>query len=203
MADRYTYLPGIGLFIIVSWGLNDLLNFHPQKTKIAAVAGSLALAGCLAATSIQLKYWQGSLELFWHTIQVTTDNYAAYNCMGIALENIGKKDEARALYAASVHVEPDYPLGQFNLGMILLEQGSADEASNHLAIAARLAPRDPVMQFDFGTYLLQHGKPDEAAGHFKAALAGKPDFAEARHSLEQALNKTNSAPSPPANRSTP
>jgi tetratricopeptide (TPR) repeat protein len=187
MADRYTYLPAIGLFIVVVWGLNDFLNFHPQKAKIAAVAGSLALAGCLAVSSIQLNYWRNSLALFLHTVEVTTDNYAAENCLGTALENIGKKDEAAKLYAESVRVEPDYPLGQFNLGMILLEQGMAGEASNHLAIAAQLAPRDPVMQFDFGMFLLQHGNPGEAVNHFKAALAAKPDFPEAKRELAKLL----------------
>ena len=187
MADRYTYLPSIGLFIVVVWGLNDLLNSHPQKTKIAAIAGSLALAGCLAVTSIQLRYWRNSVAIFLHTVEITSDNYAAENCLGTALENIGKKDEAERLYAESVRVEPDYPLGQFNLGMILLEQGRGDEASNHLALAAQLAPRDPVMQFDFGMFLRQHGKPAEAAVHFKAALAAKPDFSEAKRELTKLL----------------
>jgi tetratricopeptide (TPR) repeat protein len=203
MADRYTYLPAIGLFIVVVWGVNDLLNSHPQKAKIAAVAGSLVIVGCLAVTSIQLNYWRNSVQLFWHTVQVTTDNYAAENCLGTALENIGKKDEAEKIYAESVRVEPDYPLGQFNLGMILLEQGRADEASNHLAIAAQLAPRDPVMQFDFGIYLLQHGKADEAADRFRAALAAKPDFTEARRSLDEALGKTKMSSPTNAIRSTP
>jgi tetratricopeptide (TPR) repeat protein len=203
MADRYTYLPGIGLFIIVAWALNDLLNSHPQKAKIAAVAGSLALTGCLAVSSIQLNYWRDSLSLFLHTVEVTTDNYAAENCLGTALEEAGRKDAAETCYAESVRVEPDFPLGQFNLGMILLEQDKEDEASNHLAIAAQLAPRDPVMQFDFGTYLLQHGKPDEAADHFKAALAAKPDFPEARRSLDEALGKIKTASPTNANGSTP
>jgi tetratricopeptide (TPR) repeat protein len=187
MADRYTYLPGIGLFIVAVWGLNDLLNSRPQKAKIAALAGSLALAGCLAVTSIQLSYWRNGVELFWHTVQVTTDNYAAENCLGLALEDIGQKDAAAKLYAESVRVEPDFALGQFNLGMILLEQGRSDEASNHLAAAAQLAPRDPVMQFDFGTYLLQHGRPDAAANYFRAALADRPDFPEAKTNLATSL----------------
>lgn len=157
MADRYTYLPSIGLFIIVAWGLNDLVSSYPQKVKIAGLAGGLALAGCLAVMSIQLNYWRSSLALFSHTIEVTTDNYAAENCLGTVLENLGKPDDARRLYADSVRIEPDFPLGQFNLGMILLEQGRAEEASNHLAIAARLALGDPVMQYDFGIYLSQHG----------------------------------------------
>ena len=202
MADRYTYLPGIGLFIIVVWGLNDLLNSRPQKAKIAAVAGSLALAGCLAATSIQLSYWRNSIELFRHTVRVTTDNYAAADCLGKALEETGLVAPAAQLYAEAVRIEPDYPMSQFDLGMILLEQGRADEASNHLAAAAQLAPRNPVMQFDFGTYLLQHGKPDEAANYFKAALAAKPDFPEARRNLDEALDKIKTASPTNVNHST-
>ena len=187
MADRYTYLPGIGLFIIVAWGLNDLLNSHPQKMKIAAAAGCLALVGCLAVTSIQLNYWRSSVAIFLHTVQVTTDNYAAEDCLGKALEEIGRIDDAEKFYALCVQTQPDYPMGQFDLGLILLQLGKPDEASNHLAIAAQLVPNNPVMQFDFGTYLLQHGKPDEAAKYFKAALAAKPDFPEAKASLAAAL----------------
>jgi protein O-mannosyl-transferase len=198
MADRFSYLPSIGIFILVVWGVNDLLDSHPKKIKIAAFAGGIALAGCLIVTSIQLRYWQNSLQLFWHTIQVTTDNYAADDCMGNALENIGKNAEAEKLYAEAVRVEPDYPMAQFHLGMILLQRGDSDEASNHLAAAVQLSPHNPVMQYDFGTYLSQHGKPDEAAAHFKAALADKPDFPEARRQLDLLSSKTNS----PANHST-
>jgi protein O-mannosyl-transferase len=191
MADRFSYLPSIGIFIAAVWGVNDLLDSRPQKIKIAAFAGSLALAGCLIVTSIQLKYWQDSLHIFWHTIKVTTDNYAADDCMGNALEDIGKNDEAEKFYAEAVRVEPDYPMAQFHFGMILLQRGDSDEASNHLAEAVQLAPHNPVMQFDFGTYLSQHGKRDEAANHFKTALAYKPDFPEAQKQLNQILQKTN------------
>jgi tetratricopeptide (TPR) repeat protein len=203
MADRYTYLPSIGLFIVVAWALNDFFNSRPQKTQIAAVAGGLALAGCLAVTSIQLTCWRNSLALFLHTVEVTADNYAAEDCLGNALEDAGKKDEAEKLYAESVRGEPDYPLGQFHLGMILLEQGRAEEASNHLAAAAQLSPRDPVMQYDFGVYLLQHGKPARAASYFNAALAAKPDFPEARRRLDEALVKIKTTSATNANGSTP
>jgi hypothetical protein len=198
MADRYTYLPGIGIFILMVWGVNDLLNSQPQKVKIAALAGSVILTGCLVCTSIQLKYWSSSPELFLHTVNVTSDNYAAYDCLGKAVENIGKNDAAEKLYAEAVRIEPDYPMAQFDLGMIQLEQGRPDEASNHLAAAVQLSPRNPVMQFDFGVFLAQHGKPDEAAAHLKAALADKPAFPEARQQLDLLSAKTNA----PANRST-
>jgi tetratricopeptide (TPR) repeat protein len=186
MADRFTYLPGIGLLIAVVWSAYDLFQKTDQK-KYLAIAGAVALAGCLMATSIQINYWQNDLKLFAHTVEVTTDNYAAEVCLGEALERDGHGDNALPLYSDAVRVEPDYPPGQFKLGMILLEQGRAEEASNHLAAAAQLAPRDPVIQFDFGTFLLQHGQPDEAANYFMATLAANPDFAEAKTNLAAAL----------------
>jgi protein O-mannosyl-transferase len=199
IADRYTYIPSIGLFVLVVWGANDFLGRWPEWKKFLPVAGSVALAGCLAVTSIQLNYWQNSIKLFSHAIAVTTNNYAAYNCLGNVLEQVGKKKEAMALYVESVRVEPDYPLGQFNLGMMLLQQGKPDEGFAHLTTAAKLMPSDPTLQFDLGIFLLQHSKPDEAAVHFANALKDKPDFTEARQQLESLSAKTNS----PANRSTP
>jgi tetratricopeptide (TPR) repeat protein len=198
MADRYTYLPGIGIFILVIWGVNDLLNSQPQKIKIAALAGIAVLTGCLVCTSAQLKYWNSSAGLFLHAIEVTTDNYAAEDGLGKALEDMGKNDDAEKLYAEAVRIEPDYPMAQFDLGMALLERGNLNDASNHLAIAVQLSPRNPVMQFDFGTYLLQHGNPAQAAVHFKAALADRPDFPEAQGQLNRILQ----APNAPANHST-
>ncbi len=187
MADRYTYLPGIGLLIALVWGFSDLLSSYPQKKTIAAVIGGLVLIGCIATTSNQLSYWRNSLEIFLHTSEVTTDNYAAYDCLGKSLEQIGKTKDAAILYAQSVQLEPTYPMSQFDLGMMDLEQGKTDEASNHLAIAAGLAPGNPVMQFDFGIFLLQHGQPYAASKYFRAAIADKPDFAEAKTNLATAL----------------
>jgi hypothetical protein len=193
MADRYTYLPSIGIFIIAVWGANDLLNSRPQKIKIAALAGAAILTGCLVCTSIQLNYWRNSVALFAHTVQVTTDNYAAEDCLGKSLENIGKNDDAEKFYAEAVRIEPDYPMAQFDLGMIQVGLGKPDDASNHLATAVQISPHNPVMQFDFGIFLAQHGQPDEAVSHFKTALADKPDFAEAQKQLNQILQKTNAS----------
>jgi tetratricopeptide (TPR) repeat protein len=186
MADRFTYLPGIGLLIAVVWCADALVK-KPNQKKYLAITGAAALAGCLTVTSIQINYWQSDLKLFAHTVKVTTDNYAAEVCLGESLERAGHGDNALLFYSDAVRIEPDYPLGQFNLGMILLEQGRADEASNHLAAAAQLSPRDPVMQFDFGTYLLQHGRPDAAANYFRAALADRPYFPEAKTNLATSL----------------
>ncbi|MFZ0825946.1 MAG: tetratricopeptide repeat protein [Verrucomicrobiia bacterium] len=183
MADRYLYLPSIGLFILVAWGLNELVNFHPSWHKPVVLFCSTALAGCLLVTQIQLSYWQNNLTIFLRTIRVTTDNYAAYTLLGNVLEKSGHQAEAMSLYSESVRVQPDFPMGQFNLGMLLLESGRAEEASNHLAIAAQLMPHNPEVQYDLGVFLRQRGNPTDAVARFQAALQARPDFPGALNEL--------------------
>jgi len=89
MADRYMYIPSIGLFILVVWGVADFLNWRPHWQRIMTMAGGVALAGCLVGTRIQLSYWQNSIELFRHAIEVTTDNFVAYTCLGETLRDLG------------------------------------------------------------------------------------------------------------------
>jgi tetratricopeptide (TPR) repeat protein len=183
MADRYLYLPSIGLFIAIAWGLNDLADFRRRWQKIVALAGIAALAGCLAASRIQLSYWQNSLTVFLHAVNVTTDNYAACNFLGNVFEKAGRNDKALFLYEETVRLQPDFPMGQFNLGMLLLESGRPAEASNHLAVAAQLMPQNPEVQYDWGLFLRRYGSPADAADRFRAALDARPDFPGALNDL--------------------
>ncbi len=185
MSDRYTYLPSVGIFIIIAWGTNDLLRSSPRKRDICILAGGAALITCLVLTSLQLRYWQNSLTLFYHVVLVTKDNYAAEDCLGKTLDGIGQLKLAEQNYEEALRVEPDYPMTQFDLGMNLLKQGDANGASNHLATAIQLWPHNPVMQYDFGIFLWQHGNLEGATNHLTTALVEKPDFAEARQMLER------------------
>ena len=185
MADRYTYLPSIGIFILATWGVNDLLNRSARKTAICALAGGATLATCLALTSVQLSYWKSGVAIFTHTVVVTADNYAAYDCLGKSWKQTGNFNHAEQCYEEAVRLEPDYPMAQFDLGMSLLALGDPLDASNHLATAAQLWPGNGDMQYDFGVFLLQHRDTNDAAAHFATALEDKPDFPEARGQLEQ------------------
>jgi tetratricopeptide (TPR) repeat protein len=189
MADRYMYIPSIGLFIMVVWGVDDFLNWRPHWRRIATLAGGVALAGCLVATRIQLSYWQNSIKLFRHAIEATTDNFVAYTCLGETLGDLGMKKEALMLCAEAVRISPNSPVAQYNLGMALLQNQKLDEAIEHLDAAARLAPHNSEIQYNLGLVFLLHDKPDEAASHFAAALVERPDFAEAHRRLAQALSK--------------
>jgi protein O-mannosyl-transferase len=189
MADRYMYIPSVGLFILVVWGFNDFLNWRPHWRRITTFAGGVALAGCLVGTEIQLSYWQNSIKLFRHAIEVTTDNFVAYTCLGETLNDLGLKKEAMMLCAEAVRIAPNSPVAQYNFGMALLQNNRLDEALAHLDAAARLAPHNSEVQYNFGLFLLLHNKPDEAASHFAATLVERPDFAEAHCRLAQALSQ--------------
>jgi Flp pilus assembly protein TadD len=189
MADRYMYIPSIGLFILVAWGLDDFLNWRPHWRRITTFAGGVALAGCLVGTEIQLGYWQNSIKLFRHAIEATTDNFVAYTCLGQTLSDLGLKKEAMMLCAEAVRIAPNSPVAQYNFGMALLQNNRLDEALAHLDAAAWLAPHNSEIQYNLGLFLLLHNKPDEAASHFAATLVERPHFAEAHRRLAQALSQ--------------
>ena len=182
MADRYTYLPGIGLLIAVVWSA-DALCLRPVTKKLLAAVAEVALAGCLVLTSIQIGYWRNGLTIFTHAVEATSGNYAAEVCLGEQLEDAGKPFQALALYTDAVRLEPTYPLAQYNLGMSLLALGKPDEARAHLQTAAQLMPGNPDLQYDYGLLLRQQGDLAGAVDRFRAALARRPDFPAALNEL--------------------
>jgi Tfp pilus assembly protein PilF len=196
IADRYLYLPSIGLFILIVWGLNDWLNCRPQWRPMVAVAGTAVLAGCLICARIQLGYWQDSLKLLTHTIAVTTDNYSMYNALGTLLEHAGQKDEAMMWYDRSIKVASHYPPAQYNLGMALLKRNWPEQAAEHLAIVAKLMPEEPGPHYSLGQALLATGREDDAMAQFTETLRLDPSYADAHNELAMIFikeGKTNDA----------
>ena len=189
MADRYTYIPSIGLFVLIAWSLNDFVKFHPPWRQAVILAATAALTGCLVCTRIQLTYWQNSITLLRHTITVTTDNYIADNFLGRALDQAGNNDESLPLYAESVRIEPHYPQAQFNLGMAWLNRGQPAEATGPLAAAVRLVPGNPGARYYLGTALFKAERLDDAITQFTAAILINPNLAEAHRQLARALVK--------------
>jgi tetratricopeptide (TPR) repeat protein len=183
MADRYTYIPSIGLFLLIVWGLDALSDCWPHKHYWLAAAGTLALGGCLACTWGQLKCWQDSERLYRHAIAATTDNYIAYDGLGSALEASGKPEEALACYFEAVRLKPRYPEGQYDLGTALMKKGRLEEAVRHLSAAVESNPAFAHAQINLGKALLEQGKLDEAADHLSRAVQLTPDDPEAHYNL--------------------
>ncbi len=193
MADRYAYLPSIGLFILVTWGLADFCKSQASK-KILTAAALVTLVMCFALTSIQIKYWRSSITLFRHAVMVTTDNYVANACLGQALDVAGDEADALTYCKEAVRINAQYPAGQFFLGMVLWKKGELSQALDCLKYAAQETPDDPGFQYNLGKFLLEHGSPDKAIERFIAALNDNPDFPEAHNALGKTFLKQGKLP---------
>jgi tetratricopeptide (TPR) repeat protein len=189
MADRYMYIPSIGLFIIMVWGIAELIRYYPRFHNSVRLAGVAILITCLIITSQQIRYWQSTISLFKHAVEVTGDNGVAYYCLGLSCEKNGDHSEALALYQKAVAIAPDYYPSQFGLGSMLLEKGDDTNAMPHLDLAEKLDQRDPKMEFDLGMILLKAGKDSEGINHLQAATRLEADNARYHAYLGFALQK--------------
>jgi Tfp pilus assembly protein PilF len=187
MADRYFYIPSIGLFIVLVWGVTNLCLSRPNGKLLLALVGGCALLGFVLATSLQVTYWRSSTSLFLHALEATQNNYVAENARGKEFEKNGELARARALYTDAVRIEPRYAVSQYNLGIILIAFGEQAQAFEHLAAAARLDPGNADAQFNLGIFFLQNERWPEAAQCFEATLKLRPAFALAHFRLGQTL----------------
>jgi protein O-mannosyl-transferase len=186
MADRYTYLPAIGLFVVVTWGFADLVQ-SPRGKPILAVAAIAVLAAGVVFTSIQITYWRNSITLFRHALAVTTDNFVACSCLGQALDAAGDEKDAVVDGDEAVRINPDYPAGQFFLAQALWKSGKQSQALAHIDAATQASSHDSNFQYILGKFLLEHGKTDEGIARFEAALELDPAFAEAHNAVGKAF----------------
>lgn len=140
MADRFTYIPAIGLFIIVAWGISGLVkNWHYEK-KLLSAAAVVTTIMLMAATWVQLGFWRNSTVLFKHAIEVTENNYLVYNNLGNIYFRQGELDKAIHHYSESLRINPSYALAHSNLGAAMFRSGKIEEAIFHFRQATILEP---------------------------------------------------------------
>jgi tetratricopeptide (TPR) repeat protein len=187
LADRYMYIPLIGISIIVAWGAVDLVEHSRLTRRAAAVAGSLALAALGFMTSLQVRLWHDSLSLFEHALRVTKDNAVAHLNLGIALLDRGRLDEAAGHLREAIRIHPGSAEAHGALGEALAREGRREEALEHFDTALRLEPRLSRVQNGFGRALADEGRADEALVHFREAAAIDPFYAEAYNNIGSTL----------------
>lgn len=194
MADRYTYLPYIGLFIILAWQLNDLIarfsarapaNTPSEKLTPAAASVTafllLVFCGAAYASHQQVQLWQNSETLFRHTADVTKNNYLAYNNLGYYLSNRGQTEEAIENYRKAIAIKPDYDDAWNNLGYALAAQKRYQEAIKCYERALQIKPNHIEVHNNLGNALSDAGHVDEAVPHYEFVLARKPEHADAHN----------------------
>ena len=189
MADRYMYIPSIGLFILIIWSANDLIHFHPSSRKFVLFIGTVALAACVAATSLQISYWRNTITLFAHAIEVTGDNPVAYCCLGAGYEDNGDQATALALYQKSVEIEPNYLPAQFRFGLSLLKNGNYQAAETHFDSARKMAGWNPQMEFNVAVALVKAGRSTEGLGDLRTLVQNEPNDPQNHYYLGFALEK--------------
>ncbi len=183
MADRYTYIPLIGVFILIAWAAAELLSTVTQRRGILSLSAALALAGCAAATTIQLRHWRTDAALFAHALAVTKNNVVAHCHLALSLAEQGKDAEAAQQYATALQINPAYPDVNYNLGNFHRRQGRLDEAAAYYQAELRINPRHALSQNNLGILLASQNKTNQAVKRFEAALKIQPDNADAHNNL--------------------
>jgi tetratricopeptide (TPR) repeat protein len=186
-ADRYTYVPLIGISIMLAWGFADLCaRWQAAKPAVAVLAVS-ACSVWSYLTWLNLQNWRDSVTLFQHAIHVTSNNYLAYNNLGVALRQRGQMAEAMADFEEAIKIKPHYVEAENNLGEALLVQGRVDEASPYIQAALRGEPDSAEAHVNWATVLNTRGEHNEAVAEYRVALQLEPANAQAHCGLGVAL----------------
>jgi tetratricopeptide (TPR) repeat protein len=187
MADRYTYVPLIGIFLMLVWYAADAAaHFRRGRAWLAGLAG-LVIVACMVATWLQVGHWRNSVTLYERALAVTKGNAVAHNNLGYVLETAGKLDEALLHYREALRISPTYGLANSNLGNVLMAKGHTDQAIRHYEEALRLNPDFVLAHNWLGLALDAKGRHGEAVAHYREALRLEPGFAPARSNLGVAL----------------
>jgi tetratricopeptide (TPR) repeat protein len=187
MADRYTYIPLIGIYIIIAWGLFDLLGRWRYR-KVGLVIIAVALISVLMVVSWkQIGYWKNTVTLLKRAVEVTGANYMAYNNIGQGLLLAGKAGEAIENFKKALEINPRSAIAHFNLGVALSGQGKLKEALESCTEAVRVKPDFAEAYNCQGKAQLRLGKPDQAVLSYQQAIKINPTYAEAYNNLGNAL----------------
>jgi Flp pilus assembly protein TadD len=189
MADRWTYLPCLGVLILTVWGAYELTRRWRYQVLGLSVAGGAALVLCLALTRQQIGYWKNGETLFRHELEVAGNNYFVHNNLGSALGEKGQIDEAIGQYQEALRLKPDGAEAHNNLGAALSKKGQIDEAIGQYQEAIRLEPDHAGAHNNLGAALARKGQIDEAISQLQEAVRLKPDYAEAHYNLGTALDE--------------
>jgi protein O-mannosyl-transferase len=189
MADRWTYLPSLGVLILAIWGGYELTRGWRYQVVAWLVAGGAVMVLYLGLTRQQIGYWTDGETLFRHALEVTQNNAVAHDGLGVALDNKGRIEEAIRHFQEAIRVKPSYAGAHYNLGVAFFQQDRVDEAIREFQDALRLEPDQAKVHNNLGAALGRKGQTDEAIRQFQEALRLKPDYAEARKNLNILLAK--------------
>jgi tetratricopeptide (TPR) repeat protein len=179
MADRYTYLPLVGIFLAIAWTLRELVARRPSWRVAAVATMACVLLALCAVTRAQVTVWRDSRTLFEHALALDPGNYLAHNGLGVVLVREGDVTGAISHLEEALRAAPDYMHAHNNLAGALVRAGRFAEAAEHLRAALRLVPNDAMAHYNLGLVLDQLGRREEAQVQYREALRLEPGLSEA------------------------
>ena len=182
LADRFTYLPQVGLFLAAVWWLGERLS-----TRAGAAGAALAVAAACVLTLRQQTVWRDSVALFAHAVAVTGDNALAETNLAAALLEAGRLDEARPHAERAVALAPASANAWITLGRARIQGGDLTGAAAAFETALRFDPHDPRAHYNLGVVAGDQGRGPDAIAHYQRAIAERPDYFNAYNNLGNAL----------------
>ena len=187
MADRYSYIPLIGPFLMISWGLPALAARWRAPRIFLPVLTGATLSALLCVSWAQVRHWRDSVTLFTHTLAVTTNNSRIHNNLANVLARQGKIEEAITHYKKALTIQPNSPEAQSNLGAALVSLGRVEEGIEHYREALKLDPNLAEVHNNLGVALRNQGRSEEPLSHYLKAIELRPHYAEAHNNLGNIL----------------
>ena len=189
IADRYTYIPSLGILIAVVWGVHQCIAGRTLLSRGAQVATGVTLWFCLLLTRQQTRYWKSAESLARHALAVTRDNHIAHDLLGEVFEARGQNDDAWWERVETLRLQPNYAPAHNNLGIALQKRNRLPEAIGHFEQALRLRPHYPEARYNLGVAFEKADRPADALREYEHALALRPDYADAHYNLGLLLGR--------------
>jgi protein O-mannosyl-transferase len=187
MADRYTYVPMIGLFIMIAWGGADYFQNRPRGKILLAACALFVIAGLAATSWAQIAYWQNSVTLFANALRNSPHNHLAHSNLGVALKEQGDYLGALDHFQEAIRIRPNYAIAHDNMGSTYILQGRFVEGIRHLREAFRLDPKNLRIRRNLADALIINKAYGEAAELYRGLLTSEHDNAELYNNLGVAL----------------
>jgi len=188
MADRYTYVPHIGLFIMIAWGVPTIAGQWKHRKIILGISAGITIFALIIATWFQVDHWRSSITLFERAIKVTENNHIAHHNLGSAYQDQKRYDEAIQQYQRALTIKSNFG-SYINLGLIFHQQGRIKDAIREYQKALILRPSFAKGHFNLANAYQKFGRFDEAIQAYQRTLALKPNFAQAHFNLGNLFQK--------------
>jgi Flp pilus assembly protein TadD len=187
MADRYSYVPLVGLFIMVAWAVPDIVASRPRARMASQIAAAALIAACTMVTIRQVRYWSSSRALWQHAVDATRDNYFAQASLGYVLWKEGHAGEAIPHLQESLRIRPDFTEAHNNLGVALAGLGELRDALSQFSEAVRINPEFKAARDNLAATNAKLTTQDTSLTHYVDAVRAEPNDLAARNELGAAL----------------